>query len=100
MVMLSDPGTGDGMLRQAADLARQASDDIALADALTCLALSYYFQDDRASMAKLAEQAIAVAEPRGYDNDLRWCLWCSAHGALAAGEIEQARALGERAHPC
>jgi predicted ATPase/DNA-binding CsgD family transcriptional regulator len=98
MVMLSDPGTGDGMLRQAAELARQASDDIALADALTCLALSYHFQDDCASMAKLAEQAIAVAEPRGYDNDLRWCLWCSAHGALAAGEIEQARALGERAH--
>ena len=98
MVMLSDPGTGDHMLQRAAELARQTSDDIALCDALTCLALSYHFQDDRVSMTQLADQAMAVAEARGYDNDVRWCLWCSAHGALAAGEIDQARALGERAH--
>ncbi len=35
MVMLSDPGTGDHMLHEAVELARQAADDVALADALT-----------------------------------------------------------------
>ena len=54
--------------------------------------------DDRESMVRLADEAMAVAGPRGYDNDLRWCLWCLAHGALAAGELGAARTFGERAH--
>ena len=98
MVVLSEPAAGDGMLRQAVELGRQAADDVALSDALVCLALSAHFQDDRESMTRLSDEAIVVAGPRGYDNDLRWCLWCLAHGALAAGELAEARALGERAH--
>ena len=98
MIMLSEPATGDPMLRQAVELGRQAEDDVALADALVCLTLSHHFRDERESMTRMADEAIAVAEPQGYDNDLRWCLWCTAHGALAAGELDDARAHGERAH--
>ena len=97
LVMLSEPAAGEPMLRQAVELGRQAADDVALGDALVCLALGAHFQDDRESMIRLADEAMAVAGPRGYDNDLRWCLWCLAHGALAAGELDAARAFGERA---
>ncbi len=49
-------------------------------------------------MTVVAEQALAAAEPHGYDNDVRWCLWASAHGSLAAGDLAGARRLAERAH--
>ncbi|HEY3629635.1 MAG TPA: LuxR C-terminal-related transcriptional regulator [Jatrophihabitantaceae bacterium] len=98
LVTLAEPAAGEAMLRQAVELGRQAADDVALGDALVCLALGAHFQDDRASMVRLADEAMAVAGPRGYDNDLRWCLWCLAHGALAAGDLAAARAFGERAH--
>ncbi|HEY7049728.1 MAG TPA: LuxR C-terminal-related transcriptional regulator [Jatrophihabitantaceae bacterium] len=98
LVVLSEPAAGDPMLGQAVELGHRAADDVALADALVCLALSAHFRDDRAAMTRRADEAIAVAEPRGYDNDVRWCLWCLAHGALAAGEVDAARAFGERAH--
>jgi DNA-binding CsgD family transcriptional regulator len=98
MVVLSEPAAGDPMLRQAVELGRQAADDVALSDAHVCLALSCHFQDDRQSMTRMSAEAIAVAGPRGYDTDLRWCLWCLAHGALAAGELDVARAFGEKAH--
>ena len=98
LVMLSEPAAGEPMLRQAVELGRQAADDVALGDAFVCLALGAHFQDDRESMVRLADEAMAVAGPRGYDNDLRWCLWCLAHGALAAGDVRAARAFGERAH--
>lgn len=98
LVVLAEPAAGDPMLEQAVELGHQAADDVALADALVCLALSAHFRDDRAETTRRADEAVAVAEPRGYDNDLRWCLWCLAHGALAAGDLAGACAFGQRAH--
>ena len=38
-----------------------------------------------------------MAEAIGYEDDIRWCLWCLAHTALSAGELAAARAHAERA---
>jgi hypothetical protein len=35
----------------------------------------------------------------GYEDDIRWCLWCLAHTAFSAGDLASARAHGERAQP-
>lgn len=97
LVILSDPSTGDPMLLRAAELARIAEDDVALCDALASLAISCFFQADPDAMREPLEEALSVAERIGYEDDIRWCLWCLAHTALAAGDLAEARAQGERA---
>jgi predicted ATPase/DNA-binding NarL/FixJ family response regulator len=97
LVILGDPAAGDPMLMRAAELARTAEDQVALCDALTCLAISYFFQDDPAAMRGPLEEALRVAEAIGFEDDLRWCLWCLAHTAFSAGDLAGARAHGERA---
>jgi len=42
-------------------------------------------------------EALRVAEAIGFEDDIRWCLWCLAHTAFAAGDLAGARAHGERA---
>ncbi len=97
LVILSDPGTGDPMLMRAADLARTAGDDVALCDALGSLAISYFCQDDPGAMRSPLEETLRVAEAIGYEDDIRWCVWCLAHVAFSAGDLASARAHGERA---
>jgi predicted ATPase len=97
LVILGDPATGDPMLLQAAELARNAGDDVVLCDALGVLAISYFFQDNPDAMRSPLEESLRVAEAIGFEDNIRWCLWCSAHTALAAGELARARAFGERA---
>ena len=97
LVILNDPSTGDPMLLRAAELARAAGDDVALCDALGSLAISYFFQDDPRAMRSPLEETLRVAEAIGYEDDIRWCLWCLAHTALSAGELASARAHAERA---
>ncbi|HEY2269750.1 MAG TPA: hypothetical protein VGI96_44525 [Streptosporangiaceae bacterium] len=86
LVILSDPGTGDPMLLRAAELARAAGDQVALCDALGSLAISYSCQDDPGAMRSPLEETLKVAEAIGYEDDIRWCLWCLAHTAFSAGE--------------
>ena len=38
-----------------------------------------------------------MAEAIGFEDDIRWCLWCLAHVAFSAGDLAGARAHGERA---
>jgi predicted ATPase/DNA-binding CsgD family transcriptional regulator len=97
LVILSDPATGDPMLMRAAELARTAGDQVALCDALGSLAISYFCQDDPGAMRSPLDETLRVAEAIGYEDDVRWCLWCLAHTALSAGELASARAQGERA---
>ena len=97
LVILSDPSTGDPMLMRAAELARAAGDQVALCDALGSLAISYFFQDDRAAMRSPLEETLRVAEAIGYEDDIRWCLWCLADTAFSVGELVSARAHCERA---
>jgi predicted ATPase/DNA-binding CsgD family transcriptional regulator len=97
LVILSDPAVGDPMLMRAADLARAAGDQVALCDALGSLAISYFFQDDRDAMRSPLEETLAVAEAIGYEDDVRWCLWCLANIAFSAGDLATARAHCERA---
>ena len=97
LVILSDPGTGDPMLMRAAELARTAGDQVALCDALGSLAISYHFQDDPGAMRSPLEETLRVAEAIGYEDDIRWCLWCLAHTSFSAGDLASARAHGERA---
>jgi predicted ATPase/DNA-binding CsgD family transcriptional regulator len=97
LVILSDPGTGDPMLLRAADLARTAGDDVALCDALGSLAISYFCQDDPGAMRGPLEETLRVAAAIGYEDDIRWCLWCLAYTALSAGDLASARAHCERA---
>ena len=92
LVILSDPAAGDPMLLRAAELARTAGDQVALCDALGSLAISYFFQDDRAAMRGPLEETLKVAEAIGYEDDIRWCLWCLAHTAFSAGDLASARA--------
>jgi predicted ATPase/DNA-binding CsgD family transcriptional regulator len=97
LVILSDPGVGDPMLMRAAELARAAGDQVALCDALGSLAISYFCQDDPGAMRSPLEETLKVAEAIGYEDDIRWCLWCLAHTAFSAGDLASARAHGERA---
>jgi predicted ATPase/DNA-binding CsgD family transcriptional regulator len=97
LVILADPGTGDPMLMRAAELARTAGDDAALCDSLTPLAISYFFQDDLGAMRSPLTEALRVAEAIGFEDIIRWCLWCLAHTAWSAGDLAGARAHGERA---
>ena len=97
LVILGDPGAGDPMLLRAAELARTAGDDVALCDSLTPLAISYFFQDDPGAMRGPLEEALRVAEAIGFEDIIRWCLWCLAHTAFSAGDLAGARAHGERA---
>lgn len=97
LVILGDPGAGDPMLMRAAELARTAGDDVALCDALTSLTISYFCQDDPGAMRSPLEEALRVAEAIGFEDDIRWCLWCLAHTAFSAGDLAGARAHGERA---
>ena len=97
LVILGDPGAGDPMLMRAAELARTAGDDVALCDSLTPLAISCFFQDDPGAMRSPLEEALRVAEAIGFEDIIRWCLWCLAHTAFSAGELAGARAPGERA---
>jgi predicted ATPase/DNA-binding CsgD family transcriptional regulator len=97
LVILGDPAAGDPMLLRAAELARTAGDQVALCDALTPLAISYFFQDDPAAMRRPLEEALRVAEAIGFEDVIRWCLWCLAHTAFSAGDLAGARAHGERA---
>jgi ATP/maltotriose-dependent transcriptional regulator MalT len=85
------------MLTRAAELARTAGDDAALCDSLTPLAISYFFQDDPGAMRSPLEEALRVAEAIGFEDVIRWCLWCLAHTAFSAGDLADARAHGERA---
>jgi predicted ATPase/DNA-binding NarL/FixJ family response regulator len=97
LVILSDPAAGDPMLVRAAELARTAGDQVALCDALGSLAISYFNQDDPGAMRSPLEETLRVAEAIGYEDDIRWCLWCLAHTAFSAGELASARAHCERA---
>jgi hypothetical protein len=97
LVILGDPGAGDPMLMRAAELARTAGDDVALCDALATLAISYFFQDDPGAMRSPLEEALRVAGAVGFEDIIRWCLWCLAHTAFSAGDLAGARAHGERA---
>ncbi len=97
LVILGDPGAGDPMLLRAAELARTAGDQVALCDALGSLAISYFCQDDPGAMRSPLEETLRVAEAIGYEDDIRWCLWCLAHTAFSAGDLAGARAQGERA---
>jgi hypothetical protein len=97
LVILSDPGTGDPMLMRAAELAWAAEDQVALCDALGSLAISYFCQDDPAAMRGPLEETLTVAEAIGYEDDVRWCLWCLAYTAFSAGDLVTARAHCERA---
>jgi predicted ATPase/DNA-binding CsgD family transcriptional regulator len=97
LVILGDSATGDSMLLHAAELARTAGDDVVLCDALASLAISYFFQDNPDAMRSPLEETLRVAEAIDFAGDIRWCLWCSAHTALAAGELSRARTFGERA---
>ena len=97
LVILGNPGAGDPMLMRAAELARTAGDDAALCDSLTPLAISYFFQDDPGAMRGPLEEALRVAEAIGFEDIIRWCLWCLAHTAFSAGDLARARAHGERA---
>lgn len=97
LVMLGDPGAGDPMLLQAAELARTAGDNVALCDALGALAISYFFQDDPAAMRGPIGETLRVAEAIGFDDKVCWCLWCLAHIAFAAGDLPATRAHAERA---
>jgi predicted ATPase/DNA-binding CsgD family transcriptional regulator len=97
LVILSDSAAGDPMLMQAAELARAAGDQVALCDALGSLAISYFCQDDPRAMRGPLEETLRLAEAIGYEDDIRWCLWCLAHAAFSAGDLAGARAHGERA---
>src|SRR5689334_6442786 len=97
LVILSDPAAGDPMLVRAAELARTAGDQVALCDALGSLAISYFNQDDPGAMRSPLEETLRVAEAIGYEDDIRWCLWCLAHTAFSAGDLLGARAHCERA---
>jgi predicted ATPase/DNA-binding CsgD family transcriptional regulator len=97
LLILDDPAAGDPMLMRAAELARTAGDDAALCDSLTPLAISYFFQDDPVAMQSPLEEALRMAEAIGFEDDVRWCLWCLAHTAFSAGDLAGARAHGERA---
>ncbi len=97
LVVLSDPSAGDPMLVRAAELSRAAADDVALCDALGSLAISYFCQDNPDAMQAPLEETLKVAEAIGYEDDVRWCLWCLAQTALAAGDLDSTRAHSERA---
>jgi len=97
LVILSDPAAGDPMLLRAAELARTAEDQVALCDALGSLAISYFCQDNPGAMRSPLEETLKVAEAIGYEDDIRWCLWCLAHTAFSVGELASARAHCERA---
>jgi predicted ATPase/DNA-binding CsgD family transcriptional regulator len=97
LVILGDSAAGDPMLLRAAELARAAGDRVALCDALGSLAISYFCQDDARAMRGPLEETLRVAEAIGYEDDIRWCLWCLAHAAFSAGDLAGARAHGERA---
>jgi predicted ATPase/DNA-binding NarL/FixJ family response regulator len=97
LVILGDPAAGDPMLMRAAELARTAGDDVALCDALTPLAISYFCQDDPGAMRGPLEESLKTAEAIGFEDIIRWCLWCLAHTAFSAGDLAGARAHGERA---
>jgi DNA-binding CsgD family transcriptional regulator len=97
LVILGDPGTGDPILMRAAELARIAGDKIALCDARCSLAISYFCQDDPGAMRSSLEEALGLAEAIGFEDVIRWCLWCSAHLAFSAGDLAGCRAHGERA---
>jgi predicted ATPase/DNA-binding CsgD family transcriptional regulator len=97
LVILSDPSAGDPMLMRAIELARTAGDNVALCDSLASLAISYFCQDDPGAMRGPLEKALRVAEAIGFEDAIRWCLWCLAHTAFSAGDLAGARAQGERA---
>jgi predicted ATPase/DNA-binding NarL/FixJ family response regulator len=97
LVILGDSAVGDPMLVRAAELARTAGDQVALCDALGSLAISYFCQDDPRAMRGPLEETLLVAEAIGYEDDIRWCLWCLANIAFSAGDLAAARAHGERA---
>ena len=97
LVILSDPAAGDPMLLRAAELARAAGDQVALCDALGSLAISYFCQGDPGAMRSPLEETLTVAEAIGYEDDIRWCLWCLAYTAFADGDLASARAHCERA---
>jgi predicted ATPase/DNA-binding CsgD family transcriptional regulator len=97
LVILGDPAAGDPMLMRAAELARTAGDQVALCDALGSLAISYFCQDNPGAMRRPLAETLTVAEAIGYEDDIRWCLWCLAHTAFSAGDLAGARAHGERA---
>jgi hypothetical protein len=97
LVILGDPGADDPMLMRAAELARTAGDDVALCDARASLAISYFCQDDPGAMRSPLEEALRLAEAIGFEDVIRWCLWCLAHLAFSAGDLAGARAHGDRA---
>jgi predicted ATPase/DNA-binding CsgD family transcriptional regulator len=96
LTILGDPGTGDELLEQAVGLARTAGDEVALCNALVAQGVSYHFHDDPDAMRIPVEEALCGAEAINYEDNIRWCLWCLSHGALAAGELAVAREHGER----
>jgi predicted ATPase/DNA-binding CsgD family transcriptional regulator len=97
LTTMTDPPAAQSVLQQAADLARTGWDDSALADVLTVQAINFLFQDDHVALSEAIDDALQVAEGIGFDDDVRWCLWCAAQAALTAGDIAEARAVCERA---
>jgi predicted ATPase/DNA-binding CsgD family transcriptional regulator len=97
LTILGDPELGNPMLKEATELARAAGNNFALCDSLTCLAISYHFHDDADAMRIPLAEALRASEAMGFEDNVRWCLWCLSHTALSAGELAIARAHGERA---
>src|ERR1700749_3479220 len=91
------PGAGDPMLMLAAELARTVGDQAELCDALTSLAISYFCQDDPGAIRSPIAEALGLADAIGFEDDIRWCLWCLAHLAFSCGDLAGARAHAERA---
>ena len=89
LVILGDPGTGDPMLVRAAELARTAGDDVALCDALTPLAISYFFQDDPGAM-RSPHDALKVLIDNGWRPGIIDALDVVAEVALFTGQYERA----------
>jgi len=61
------------------------------------LAISYFCQDDPGAIRSPIEEALRLAEAIGFEDVIRWCLWCLAHLAFSAGDLTGARAHAERA---
>ncbi|MFF6984592.1 LuxR C-terminal-related transcriptional regulator [Streptomyces sp. NPDC008343] len=97
VTMFMDPRTGYPMLLKSAELAHGGEDRVAETDALTIMALCHLFQEDFTAMDQAVTQALDLAESINYANDIRWCLWATAHRALADGQLPEARALAQRA---
>ncbi|WP_436771860.1 helix-turn-helix transcriptional regulator [Yinghuangia sp. YIM S09857] len=90
-----DPCAAQTQLQQAVALAVHCGDQVALADALSSLAISYHWQDNYPRMAAAARIGDAVASAVGHRSALFWNRWGRAHQARVAGDVATAAAIAE-----